>query len=168
MALRIFSVSLILLSALYFLFSFNVFAQAPAPAPPDQFLGVNFTIQDVAAILTGFACWLIGIVLVIMVIFLVWAGIRFFLSRGNEVALGNAKKNMTWTLVGILVILATNVIIATVANALGADYSFIPLDCVNINTRFGRPCQSDSDCPAGQGCLNPDAQGKRICGQVNP
>ena len=82
-----------------------------------------------ARIITGFACWLIGIVLAIMVIALVISGIRFFLARGNETALTSAKKNITWTLVGILVILATNVIIATVANALGANYSFIPLYC---------------------------------------
>ena len=126
---RKFSVFIILLSTFYFLFSFSVFAQAPAPPPANQSLGVNFTVQDVARIITGFACWLIGIVLAIMVIALVISGIRFFLARGNETALTSAKKNITWTLVGILVILATNVIIATVANALGANYSFIPLYC---------------------------------------
>ena len=98
----------------------------------DDFLGVDLTVARIAEIITGFACWLIGIVLAIMVIFLVIAGIRYFLARGNEVKVADATKNLTWTLVGILVILAANVIIATVANALGADYSFIPLQC---NTR---------------------------------
>jgi len=138
----------------------------------DDFLGVqDFTVQRIAAIITGFACWLMGIVLAIMVIALILSGIRFFKATtfvtdgGKTTEINTAKKNFQWVLVGILVILATNVIIATVANALGADYSFIPLKCQNIGIRMGRPCSNNSDCPAGQVCSNPDQQGKRICVQ---
>lgn len=102
----------------------------------NDFLGVqNFTVQRIATIITGFACWLIGIVFAIMVIFLVIAGIRYFLARGNETKVADATKNLTWTLVGILVILATNVIIATVANALqpGLNYKLLPLNCPSIS-----------------------------------
>ena len=95
----------------------------------DDFLGVDLTVDKIANIITGFACWLIGIVLAVMVIFLVIAGVRYFLAKGDPVKVTDATKNLQWTLVGILVILAANVIIATVANALGADYSFIPLNC---------------------------------------
>ena len=133
----------------------------------DDFLGIeDFTVQKIAAIITGFACWLIGIVLAIMVIFLIWSGIRFFLARGSDTAVADAKKNMTWTLVGILVILATNVIIATVANALGGDYSFLPLNCVRVTSTIGRPCDANRPCPAGQTCSNPDSSGRRICVQI--
>lgn len=112
------------------LFSFSVFnfVSAQGPASGD-FLGVELTVQDISRIITGFACWLIGIVLAVMVIFLVIAGVRYFLASGNETKVSDATKNLRWTLVGILVILAANVIIATVANALGADYSFVPLNC---------------------------------------
>lgn len=99
-------------------------------ASPDDFLGIkDFTVQKIAGIITGFACWLIGIVLAVMVIFLVIAGIRYFLAKGNDTKTADATKNLTWTLVGILVILGTNVIIATVANVLGGSYSFLPLKC---------------------------------------
>jgi len=99
----------------------------------DDFLGIkDFTVQKIAGIITGFACWLIGIVLAIMVIFLIIAGVRYFLARGDSTKTADATKNLTWTLVGILVILATNVIIATVANALGSKYSFIPLNCTPV------------------------------------
>ncbi len=94
-----------------------------------DFLGIELTTDKIVSIITGFACWLIGIVLAAMVVFLIIAGIRFFLARGNEAAVADAKKNLTWTLIGILVILATNVIIATASNALGGNYSFIPLEC---------------------------------------
>ncbi len=136
----------IVLFGLFFGFNFFVFAQN------DDFLGVqDFTVQRIAGIITGFACWLIGIVLAIMVIFLVIAGIRFFLARGNETAVADAKKNLTWTLVGILVILATNVIIATVANALGVNYSFIPLQCglkPRVTTEETFTCRENSECSA--------------------
>ncbi len=130
-----------------------VFAQGTATSS-DDFLGIeDFTVQKIADILTGFACWLISVILVIMVIFLAWSGIRFFLARGNEVEVANARKNLTWTLVGILVIMATNVIIATVANALGGDYSYLPLDCANVTTRFKlKDCLGPEDCPAGYVC----------------
>lgn len=142
---------------------FNFLAQGTS----NDFLGVqDFTVQKIANIITGFACWLISIVLAIMVIFLVWSGIKYFLARGNETAVADATKNLTWTLVGILVILATNVIIATVANALGSSYSFIPLNCARTSYTIGRPCTSNSNCPAGQTCSNPDQQGRRICVQT--
>ena len=138
----------------------------------NDFLGVqDFTVQRIADIITGFACWLIGIVLAIMVIFLIISGIRFFKATsfvtdgGKTTEINTAKKNFQWVLVGIVVILATNVIIATVANALGADYSFLPLNCARTNIRVGRSCSDNNPCPAGQVCSNPDSQGRRICVQ---
>ena len=122
------TVLITLFSIFYFLVFTFVSAQAPA-SPSEDFLGVELTVQDISRIINGFACWLIGIVLAVMVIFLVIAGVRYFLASGNETKVAEATKNLRWTLVGILVILAANVIIATVANALGADYSFIPLNC---------------------------------------
>lgn len=152
---------LLVFIVLFSLFSgFHFFAQAQQDS---DFLGIqDFTVQRIAAIITGFACWLIGIVLVIMVIFLAVAGIRFFLARGSEAAVTDAKKNLTWTLVGILVILATNVIIATVANALGGDYSFLPLNCgpigdVTTRTRVG-DCRGPEDCPQGYICKITEGQ----------
>jgi hypothetical protein len=139
----------IVLLGLFSIFHFSVSAQG------DDFLGIeDFTVQRISGIITGFACWLIGAVLAIMVIFLIWAGIKFFLARGNDTAVGDAKKNLTWTLVGILVILATNVIIATVANALGGDYSYLPLNCGPIADTSARPgtCRGPEDCPTGSTC----------------
>lgn len=152
----------------YFLIFTLTFAQAPA-SPNDDFLGVqDFTVTRIANIITGFACWLIGIVLAVMVVFLVWSGILFFLARGNETAVVDARKNLTWTLVGILVILATNVIIATVANALGADYSFIPLNCglrprVTTEENFTICTRNSPECPAGFICTIESGQEAGFC-----
>ncbi len=128
----------------------------------DDFLGIeDFTVQRIADIITGFACWLVGAVLAVMVIFLIWAGIKYFLAKGDETKVAEATKNLTWTLVGILVILATNVIIATVANALGGSYSFLPLNCVTSRIKL-KDCRGPADCPAGYVCEIP--AGKEVGG----
>ena len=164
MNLRKFLIFFVLLNSYLLLFTFT-FAQG------DDFLGVrDFTVQRIAAIITGFACWLIGVVLAIMVIFLVFSGIRFFLARGNETAVTDAKKNLTWTLVGILVILATNVIIATVANALqpGLNYGLIPLNCPSIASvttqeNFQTCTRGSQDCPRGFICVIEAGQEAGFC-----
>lgn len=141
-----------------------------AQATSDDFLGIeDFTVQKIADIITGFACWLIGIVLAIMVIALIISGIMFFRATrlvtdgGSTKEINVAKKNFQWVLIGILVIMSTNVIIATVANALGGSYSFLPLNCARVTSTVGRPCDANRSCPAGQTCSNPDSQGRRIC-----
>ena len=149
--------------------NWHILAQATSP---DDYLGIqDFTVQKIANIITGFACWLIGIVLAVMVIALIFAGIRFFRATkfvtdgGKTTEINEAKKNLQWTLVGILVILSTNVIIATVANALGGSYSFLPLNCARVTTTVGRACDENRPCPTGWTCSNPDSQGRRICVQ---
>lgn len=96
----------------------------------ESWMGIDLTIQDVFAIVNGLACWLTRIATAIMVIFLVIAGLRFMYARGEPAKYESAKKNFQHVLIGILVIMAVYVIIATVANAVGVtDFSFIPLKC---------------------------------------
>ncbi|MEK7603758.1 MAG: hypothetical protein AAB461_01395 [Patescibacteria group bacterium] len=91
--------------------------------------GINLTIQDVLGIITGLACWISSVALVLVVVAVIFYGVKFMMSQGDPTKLGDAKKSFLWGLVGIIVILGTYTIIATVANALGGDYSFIPLSC---------------------------------------
>jgi hypothetical protein len=95
-----------------------------------DWMGVDITIEDVANIIEGLACWLTRIATAIMVIFLVLAGLRFMNARGNPTAYQAAVKNFKYVLIGILVIMAVYVIIATIAYAVGrTDFSLIPLVC---------------------------------------
>jgi hypothetical protein len=95
-----------------------------------NWMGVDLTIQDVADIINGLACWLTRIATAIMVIFLILAGFRFMNARGDPTKWTAAKKNFRYVLIGILVIMAVYVIIATVAHAVGrTDFSLIPLVC---------------------------------------
>ena len=70
-----------------------------------------------------------------MVVMIVFYGIKFMMSQGNQTKFDEAKKSFTWALVGVLVILGTYTIILTVADLLGGSTSssalstFLPLDC---------------------------------------
>ncbi len=101
----------------------------PALAAEDS-LGVDLTIQSVFGIITGLACWFTRFALILMVVMIVFYGIKFMTAQGNQTKFDEAKKSFTWALVGVLVILGTYTIIATVANAVGANYTLlIPLNC---------------------------------------
>lgn len=92
--------------------------------------GINLTIQDVLGILTGLACWFARVALVLIVVAVIYYGIRFLMAQGDPTKLTEAKKSFMWGLVGVAVVIGTYTIIATVANALGLDYTlFIPLIC---------------------------------------
>ncbi|MEK7121659.1 MAG: hypothetical protein AAB857_03045 [Patescibacteria group bacterium] len=92
--------------------------------------GVDITIQNVFGIITGLACWFTRFALILIVVYIIIYGIKFMMAQGNPTKYEEAKKSFTWGLVGVLVILGTYTIIATIANGLGADYSLIvPLDC---------------------------------------
>lgn len=97
----------------------------------EEYEGIPLTIQSVFGIITGLACWFTRFALVLMVVMIVFYGIKFMTAQGNPTKFEEAKKSFTWALVGVLVILGTYTIIATVANALGgSSYSLvIPLDC---------------------------------------
>src|SRR3989344_1798919 len=110
------------------LFGLSVFAQ-------EEYEGIPLTIQSVFGIITGLACWFTRFALVLMVVMIVFYGIKFMMSQGNQTKFDEAKKSFTWALVGVLVILGTYTIILTVADLLGGSTSssalstFLPLDC---------------------------------------
>lgn len=93
--------------------------------------GINLSIQDVLGIITGLACWITRVVLVFIVVAIVYFGVKFLTAQGDSTKLTEAKKSFLWGLVGILVILGTYTIIATVAYSLGIENTslIIPLKC---------------------------------------
>jgi hypothetical protein len=90
-------------------------------APPKQF--------DFAGEIEKFGCWVVRVVVVVMVVVLIIAGVQFFTAQGDATKVGDAKKNFYWVLVGLLVIIGTNVIIATISGALGGPAQFFGLNC---------------------------------------
>lgn len=118
---------------------------ADTATPPDRGLsnqpGVDITIQSLFGIITGLACWATRFVMVIMVIMIVWYGFRMMASQGNDIKFKDARKSVNYAVIGILVVMLTYTIIATVGNAVdsigsgdlggkSAEYTmFVPLDC---------------------------------------
>lgn len=118
-------ISLLIIVVVLYLGHSYVFA-----AGEEGLTGVDLTVEGVFNIVNGLACWLTRVAAAVMVIFVVIAGLKFMAARGNSSAYESAKKNMQHVLVGLVVIMGVYVIIATVANAVGAtDFSFIPLVC---------------------------------------
>ncbi len=113
--------------------------------PLGDFPGYDLTIESIRKIILGITCWTLSVILAIMVITLIIAGIRFFISRGEAGAVTKAKENLKWVIIGIAVIMATNVIIATVADVFGGDYSYLPLSCESVNTGRTNQCL-DTEC----------------------
>ncbi len=89
----------------------------------------NLSIQDVIHIFSGFACWLVSIIVAVMVIFIVVAGVRFMMAGGESEKITSAKKNFYGLLIGILVIFGVNVILQSVATNLGSTTNLIPFTC---------------------------------------
>ena len=112
----------------------KIFSKFYATVATSSYQGIeDLTIQKVASIITGFACWATRIIIPVIVIFLIYYGLRMILSRGDPTKFNDAKKGLFYAILGIIVIFGTYTIIATVANALGANYSaVIPLKCEPI------------------------------------
>lgn len=118
------------LSAIVFSWLVSLGAFVARAADGDEFPGVDLTIQSVFGIITGLVCWFTRLALIFIVVMVVYYGIQFMMARADAARFGEAKKSFTYGMVGVLVILGTYTIIATIANGLGADYSLIiPLDC---------------------------------------
>jgi hypothetical protein len=111
--------------------------QAPSPllftqSPEDKFIGTltgpttqNLTSEyaepllRVGDIQTGFGVlvrFFLGFAGLIAVVYLVFNGFRYAMARGEDNQIGQAKKGITYAIVGLLLILAAYTIVATVLN----------------------------------------------------
>lgn len=92
--------------------------------------GIDLTLDRVVEIIEGLACWIANVALILVVIAIVYYGIMFLISRGDPTKVTNARKALGWGLVGVLIILGTYTIIASIGNFVteGA-YSLTPLNC---------------------------------------
>ncbi len=88
--------------------------------------GVSLTIADIIRILGRFSNFLFDAAYGLCVIFIIVAGVRYMLAGGNAEKIGDAKKNFSWVLIGVLVIFAVNVIINSVAAAVGSPFRISP------------------------------------------
>lgn len=93
------------------------------------FPGEDLEANDVINIVIGLSCWLTRVAFTLTVIFVIWIGFKFMAAQGNQTKYTAAVTSFKNALLGILVIYGVYVIIATVAHAVGASFSFVPLVC---------------------------------------
>ena len=72
----------------------------------------------VSTILSNVASWLLGIFTTVAIIAFVISGAQYLLSAGEEKALETAKRNMKYSIVGVIVGLSGFVIIQAISAAL--------------------------------------------------
>lgn len=78
----------------------------------------------VVQIITNVLNWLLGIFGILAIIAFVISGIQYILSAGDEKMIDTAKRNMTWSIVGVVVALAGMVIIFAIDKMLRGTANF--------------------------------------------
>jgi hypothetical protein len=78
-------------------------------------ININSPTELAAAVIR----WIMSIVGIASVAAMVYAGILYFTSGGNEDQAGKAKKTMTYAIIGLIVAILSYVIINTLINAIG-------------------------------------------------
>ncbi len=73
--------------------------------------------RDIKELIIGWTNFLLAVTAVIAVVALVWAGIVYITSLGDDSRMESAKKIIIWCIIGILVILASYAIVNTVMQA---------------------------------------------------
>lgn len=51
----------------------------------------------------------------VAIIYIVWAGIRYMMAAGEEAAMNVAKKSIQWSVIGLLVVILSNMLVGFVA-----------------------------------------------------
>ncbi len=128
---RILFSSFFVLSAL-FLVSFQVSSVAGATSCPGGSVkagvcfpkGTGLSGVSVEIIALDLMDWLLAIFGFIAIIAFIISGIQYLVSAGDEEILKTAKRNMTWSIVGVIVALSGWVIIMAIDQALSGSGGF--------------------------------------------
>ena len=83
--------------------------------------GTGLSESDVGTIISNFLSWALGIFGVLALIAFVVSGIQYLVSAGNEDMIKTAKRNMTYSIIGVVVALSGFVIIQAIDAALNAS-----------------------------------------------
>lgn len=98
---------------------------------------VGYSFDKIRSIFVNGVCQLTRLAIVVAVLFLLYVGYQFMSAGGAEKNITNAKENLKYVFIGIVIIVGVDVIIATIGNAVAGSYSL--LDCsgsgsvVNVN-----------------------------------
>lgn len=77
------------------------------------------TEADFGTLLTQVINWFLGLVGLIAVLMLIFGGYRYLTAGGNDDAVTKAKNTILYAIIGIVVVILSYAIVATITNALG-------------------------------------------------
>lgn len=87
---------------------------------PAKFTNPLDPVKNINVFLANVINWLLGIVGALVMLALIWGGIKYIISVGDPKKVDEAKQVITWAIVGLAVILLAFVIVVTVKSLLGA------------------------------------------------
>ena len=95
---------------------------APAPRPdavePPTFENPLGETNTIGQVLVNIIRWLLGITGALALLAIIWSGIQFIISIGNEQQLQRAKKSLMWAIIGLVVIFLAFVIVELIFTSL--------------------------------------------------
>lgn len=114
-------ISVFLFSA--FTFLHNNYAMAAYSVPTDTGLPGSSSTSGIKGILSNLLIWMLTIFGIIAIISFIVSGIQYFLAAGDEKSMQAAKRNATYSILGVVVALSAFVIIKSIDAALNATSS---------------------------------------------
>ena len=94
--------------------------QLPVPTPPT--VGTAITLDEIEDLIRRIAQFLIIISVIIAVIFIIWGGIMYMASRGDEEAAKKGKDTIWNGVIGAAVVLGVGVILQTLAGLITRSF----------------------------------------------
>ncbi|MFA6285015.1 MAG: pilin [Parcubacteria group bacterium] len=83
--------------------------------------GTGLSNKDLTTVISNLTNWILGIFGFLAIISFVVSGIMYFLSAGDDKAQEKAKKQMTWSIMGVVIGLIGLVVITAVDLLLGGS-----------------------------------------------
>jgi hypothetical protein len=105
-----------------FLFLHKGIVNAAYTLPPNT--GLPPSSKGIVGILTNLMNWMLAIFGIIAIISFIVSGIQYFLSAGDEKMIQTAKRNATYSILGVIVALSAFVVIKAVDAALRGSSTF--------------------------------------------
>lgn len=108
------------LSASIFILPFSVWAGPVINLPNPLCAAGGSCVNDIPTLITKVTQYVLTFIGALAVLVLVWAGILFLTSAGNEGQVGKARKALLWAVIGLAIALAGTGLIALVSEIIGA------------------------------------------------
>ena len=90
----------------------------PVAGPDTTFTNPLGETDTIGKVLVNIIRWLLGITGALALLAIIWSGIQFIISIGNEQQLQRAKKSLLWAVIGLVVIFLAFVIVELIFTSL--------------------------------------------------